>query len=76
MVVPGDGVKDFLTLVDADGASCTPKPFLFNTPSLRIMFMTSTGTRADRKWLVQDVRDSDAVFVMAPWWREELLTTS
>ena len=70
--------KDVLALVDADDKfCCIPNPFLFYTPNLRILLVSSWRTdRADRSWLVQNVMDSEAVIVVVPWQREELLVAS
>jgi hypothetical protein len=73
VVVPGD---DVLALVDADGKSCTPKQFLLDTANLRVLLISSPRSRDDRKWLTQDVRETQAVFVAKPWSREEFLITS
>jgi len=73
VVVPGD---DVLTLVDADGKSCIPNQFLLDATNLRVLLISSPRSRDDRKWLTQDVKETEAVFVAEPWSREELLVTS
>lgn len=72
-VVPGD---DVLVLIDADGKFSTPHQFLLDTVNFRVLLISSPRSRDDRKWLIQDVRDSHAVFVAKPWSREEFLVTS
>jgi len=72
VVVPGD---DVLVLVDADEESC-PKQFLLDTANLRVLLISSPRSRDDRKWLIQDVREAQAVFIAKPWSREEFLVTS
>jgi hypothetical protein len=73
VVVPQD---DVLVLVDADGKSCMPNQFLLDTANLRVLLISSPRSRDDRKWLTQDVRETQAVFVAKPWSREEFLVTS
>jgi hypothetical protein len=73
VVVPGD---DVLALVDADGECCIPNQFLLDAANLRVLLISSPRSRDDRKWLTQDVRETQAVFVAEPWSREELLVTS
>ena len=73
VVVPGD---DILVLIDADGESCIPKQFLLDTANLRVLLISSPRSRDDRKWLIQDVREAQAVFVAKPWSRAEFLVTS
>jgi hypothetical protein len=73
MVVPGDNV---LALVDADGESCIPDPSLFEIANLRVLLILSPRSRKHRKWLIQDVRDEDAVFIVQSWSREEFLVAS
>lgn len=67
--IPG---KDILALVDADGKICVPHQYLFET-NLRVLLISSPRTRQDRKWLTQPVLDSDAVFLVKPWSREDFL---
>jgi hypothetical protein len=68
-----EDVDDVLTLVDADGASCQPNRYLFSDYKHRILLASSPRGGDDRKWLTQIVQDLDAVFVMEPWSREEIV---
>jgi hypothetical protein len=67
--IPG---QDVLALVDADGLICVPRQRLFET-KLRVLLVSSPRTKQDRKWLVWDVDDEDAVFIVKPWSREDFL---
>jgi hypothetical protein len=73
VVVPGD---DVLALVDADGESCIPNQVLLDATNLRVLLISSPRSRNDRKWLTQDVKETQAVFVVKPWSREEFLVMS
>ncbi|KAF8238275.1 hypothetical protein L208DRAFT_1243387, partial [Tricholoma matsutake] len=73
VTVPGD---DVLTLVDADGELCIPNKYIFQTPNLRILLTSSPRSRADRRWLVQNVQDDGAAYVVSPWLRDEWLVAS
>ncbi|KAF8229807.1 hypothetical protein L208DRAFT_150294 [Tricholoma matsutake] len=73
VTVPGD---DVLTLVDADGEFCIPNKYIFQTPNLRILLTSSPRSRADRRWLVQNVQDDGTAYVVSPWLRDEWLVAS
>ena len=65
--IPG---RDVLALVDADGRVCVPHPRLFEN-NFRVLLVSSPRTKQDRKWLVWDVNDEDAVFIVKPWSRKD-----
>jgi hypothetical protein len=67
---------DILALVDADKEICTPHHYLFDVSNLRVLLVSSPRTRKDRRWLIQDVQDEKALFVMDPWSREEFIAAS
>jgi hypothetical protein len=71
-----EDVDDVLTLIDADGASCQPNQYLLSDYKYRILLTSSPRGSDDRKWLTQIVQDLDAVFVMEPWSREEIVVAS
>jgi hypothetical protein len=72
-VVSGD---DVLTLVDADGVVGQPNPDLFNSSNLQILLTSPPRIKEDRKWLTQSVEESQAVYVMELWSREEFFVAS
>ena len=66
--VKGD---DILALVDADGESCEPKLIISEVVGLRILLTTFPKSRQKRRWLVQNVHDEDALYIVGPWhWHE------
>ncbi|KAF8230936.1 hypothetical protein L208DRAFT_1399781 [Tricholoma matsutake] len=71
-----EDVDDVLTLVDADGASCQPNPYLFRDNKYRILLTSSPRGSADQRWLTQMVQDLHAVFVMELWSGEEIVVAS
>ena len=71
-----EDVDDVLTLIDADGPSCQPNPYLFKDVKYRILLTSSPRDRSDRKWLTHQVDDEDAVIMMEPWSREECVVAS
>ena len=73
VTAPGE---DVLTLVDADGRSPIPNDNLFYTPNLRILLTSSPRSRADRRWLKQNVQDEGAAYVVSPWLQDEWLVAS
>jgi hypothetical protein len=73
VTAPGD---DVLTLVDADGEFCIPNKYFFHTPNLRILLTSSPRSRADRRWLIQNVQDEGAAYVVSPWLQDEWLVAS
>ncbi len=73
MTVPGD---DVLTLVDADGSFCTPCEYFFDTSNLRILLTSLPKSRVDRRWLIKDVQDEWAEYVVSPWLQAEWLVAS
>ena len=73
VTAPGD---DVLTLVDAEGEFRIPNKYFFHTPNLRILLTSSPRSRASRRWLVQNVQDEGAAYVVSPWLRDEWLVAS
>ena len=55
------------------GEVCVPHWYLFET-NLRVLLVSSPRSRPDRKWLTQSVgEDTNAVFLVKPWSRENFL---
>ncbi|KIL60447.1 hypothetical protein M378DRAFT_168196, partial [Amanita muscaria Koide BX008] len=71
-----DDADDVLTLVDADDTVCRPDKHLFRHKQYRILLTSSPKKNEDRKWLTQRVGDSQGMFMMMPWSREEFVVAS
>ena len=69
------GADDVLTLVDAGNKVCEPNEELFLHGECRILLTSSPKNNDLRKWLKQFVWE-DAIFMMKPWSREELVVAS
>ncbi|KAM6499266.1 hypothetical protein JOM56_004774 [Amanita muscaria] len=71
-----DDADDVLTLVDADDTVCRPDKRLFRHKQYRILLTSSPKKNEDRRWLTQRVGDSQGMFMMMPWSREEFVVAS
>ena len=68
--------NDILTLVDADGQNCEPHGSLLDTNEFRMLVTSSPRKETDRRWLKQNIRNSSAAIIMAPWSPEEFIIMS
>ena len=71
--LPGDQV---LVLIDGDGRHCQPDPRILPARNVRILLTSFPRGRSSRRWLVQDIKDSYASYVVGPWQWDELAITS
>ena len=65
-----------LVLVDGDGNHCQPDPRLLPARNLRMLLTSSPREGRELRWLVQDIKDSNASYVVGPWQWDELAITS
>jgi hypothetical protein len=62
--------SDVLTLIDGDG-NFSPVPIILGNNKLRILLISSPKDRQERKWLIQNVHDDHASYVVGTWeWKE------